>query len=80
LGFFDFYIIPLAKKLADCGVFGVASDEYLNYAMANRSEWQQKGKDIVAGYVASVAVAPHAAVVATTTTRSDDETVNTNQE
>jgi hypothetical protein len=54
LGFFDFYIIPLAKKLKDCGVFGVASDEYLNYAMTNRSEWQHKGKDIVAGYIASV--------------------------
>jgi len=36
LGFFDFYIIPLAKKLKDCGVFGVASDEYLNYALSNR--------------------------------------------
>ena len=24
------YIIPLAKKLKDCGVFGVSSDEYLN--------------------------------------------------
>jgi hypothetical protein len=32
IGFFDFYIIPLAKKLKDCGVFGVSSDEYLNYA------------------------------------------------
>ena len=29
LGFFDFYIIPLAKKLQDCQVFGVSSDEYL---------------------------------------------------
>jgi hypothetical protein len=27
---FDFYIIPLAKKLDDCGVFGVSSGEYLN--------------------------------------------------
>ena len=27
IGFFDFYIIPLAKKLKDCGVFGVSSDE-----------------------------------------------------
>ena len=27
LGFFDFYIIPLAKKLQSCGVFGVSSDE-----------------------------------------------------
>lgn len=23
LNFFDFYIIPLARKLNDCGVFGV---------------------------------------------------------
>ena len=30
LGFFDFYIIPLAKKLKDCGVFGVSSDEYVS--------------------------------------------------
>jgi hypothetical protein len=27
--FFDKYIIPLAKKLDECGVFGVSSDEYL---------------------------------------------------
>ena len=25
MGFFDFYIIPLAKKLKECGVFGVSS-------------------------------------------------------
>ena len=25
IGFFDNYIIPLAKKLRECGVFGVAS-------------------------------------------------------
>lgn len=36
MGFFDFYIIPLAKKLSECGVFGVSSDEYLNYAVRNR--------------------------------------------
>jgi hypothetical protein len=47
LGFFDYYIIPLAKKLKECGVFGVSSDEYLAYAVANRKEWQSKGKDIV---------------------------------
>eukprot|EP00934_Nitzschia_sp_Nitz4_P002947 Nitzschia sp. Nitz4//scaffold18_size181773//144983//147205//NITZ4_001936-RA/size181773-processed-gene-0.66-mRNA-1//-1//CDS//3329540074//2937//frame0 len=51
LGFFDFYVIPLAKKLKDCQVFGVASDEYLNYAEANRKEWEMKGKDLVARYV-----------------------------
>jgi hypothetical protein len=47
IGFFDFYIIPLAKKLKECGVFGVSSDEYLSYALQNRSEWEQRGEDLV---------------------------------
>lgn len=47
IGFFDFYIIPLAKKLKDCGVFGVSSDEYLMYAQQNRLEWQDKGLEVV---------------------------------
>ena len=51
IGFFDFYIIPLAKKLADCGVFGVASEEYLNYAIQNRDEWISKGEEVVANYL-----------------------------
>jgi len=51
LGFYDFYIIPLAKKLKECGCFGVSSDEYLQYAQANRSEWQLKGWEIVRGYM-----------------------------
>ena len=51
LGFLDFYIIPLAKKLKECGVFGVASDEYLNYAQANRLEWEKKGREVVQMYL-----------------------------
>jgi hypothetical protein len=47
LGFFDFYIIPLAKKLNSCGVFGVSSDEYLTYCKKNRGEWAAKGQTIV---------------------------------
>jgi hypothetical protein len=47
IGFFDYYVIPLAKKLADCGVFGVSSDEYLIYAMKNRDEWVARGEEIV---------------------------------
>ena len=43
IGFFDFYLIPLGRKLKECGVFGVSSDEYLNYALANRKEWELKG-------------------------------------
>ena len=51
IGFFDYYIIPLAKKLKDCDVFGVSSDEYLNYASANRQEWVSKGRQVVSGYL-----------------------------
>lgn len=47
IGFFDFYIIPLAKKLKECGVFGVSSDEYLAYAMKNREEWESRGQELV---------------------------------
>jgi len=47
LKFFDNYVIPLAKKLKECQVFGVSSDEYLNYAMSNRTEWEEKGKVVV---------------------------------
>jgi len=48
LWFFDYYVIPLAKKLKNCGVFGVSSDEYLTYALQNRVEWEKKGKDVCA--------------------------------
>ncbi len=54
MGFFDFYIIPLAKKLKNCGVFGVSSEEYLNYAKQNRREWENKGQQIVQEMVLSL--------------------------
>ena len=46
IGFFDFYIIPLAKKLRECGVFGTAEREYLDYALENRRRWEEEGKEI----------------------------------
>jgi hypothetical protein len=48
LNFFDFYIIPLAKKLEECRTFGVLSNEYLCYALKNRVEWEVRGLYIVA--------------------------------
>jgi len=51
IGFFDFYIIPLAKKLKECGVFGVSSDEFLDYATKNRQEWKDRGEQVVAELV-----------------------------
>lgn len=53
-GFFDFYIIPLAKKLKECGVFGVSSSEYLDYAQNNRKEWEEKGKSVVEEMIVKV--------------------------
>jgi hypothetical protein len=47
LWFFDNYVIPLAKKLDECGVFGVASDECLFSAIENRREWALKGEAVV---------------------------------
>lgn len=52
IGFFDFYIIPLAKKLEECRVFGVSSGEYLNYALQNRMEWELKGREVTKEMVA----------------------------
>ena len=46
--------IPLAKKLKNCGVFGVSSDEYLTYALQNRKEWELKGQEVVSELVQSV--------------------------
>jgi class 3 adenylate cyclase len=45
--FFDNYILPLARKLKECGVFGVSYDEFLNYAQENRMEWEREGNEIV---------------------------------
>lgn len=47
LGFYDYYIIPLANKIKQCQVFGVSSDEYLSYALQNRQEWEARGREVV---------------------------------
>jgi hypothetical protein len=54
--FYDNYIIPLAQKLNECGVFGVSYDEYLDYAQQNRFEWEHKGEEIVSQLRAYVEV------------------------
>ena len=51
LSFFDFYVIPLAQKLKECGVFGVSGDEYMAYVEANREEWALKGYAVVQEYL-----------------------------
>jgi 3'5'-cyclic nucleotide phosphodiesterase len=44
MGFFDFYIIPLAKKLADCQVFGVSSDESWIMQLKTETNGKPEGK------------------------------------
>jgi class 3 adenylate cyclase len=53
LDFFDHYVIPLAKNLEECNVFGVSCDEYLSYALENRHEWSLKGEQIVVEMIAA---------------------------
>ena len=50
LGFFDFYLIPLAKKMKECGVFGVAGEDHLKYAEMNRTKWVAQGRQVVHEY------------------------------
>jgi class 3 adenylate cyclase len=45
--FFDNYVIPLAKKLEECNVFGTCYVEHLSYALQNRNEWEVNGEEIV---------------------------------
>ena len=49
LGFLDHYVLPLAKRLKECGVYGVSSEEYYGFAVENRREWEVKGHDVVRG-------------------------------
>mmetsp|Transcript_12061 Transcript_12061/g.27486 ORF Transcript_12061/g.27486 Transcript_12061/m.27486 type:complete len:1731 (+) Transcript_12061:313-5505(+) len=52
IGFFDFYIIPLARKLKDCGVFGSAATEYLDHALEIRRRWEEEGEEIAERMIA----------------------------
>jgi 3'5'-cyclic nucleotide phosphodiesterase len=50
LRFFDGYVIPLVKKLTDCGIFGGAvggGEEYLKYAVSNRAKWEEQGQELL---------------------------------
>ena len=47
LKFFDEKVIPLAKELKSCGIFGDYSDEYLQFATENREHWETEGKTFV---------------------------------
>ena len=56
---FDYNSIPLAKKLKDCGVFGVSSGEYLDYAMKNRQALEMRGQEVLAEMLQKLAHPKH---------------------
>lgn len=43
IGFYDFYVIPLAQKLQKCQMFGSLADECLDFAQRNRKAWVEMG-------------------------------------
>jgi hypothetical protein len=47
LVFFDSYMIPLATRIAECGLFGITGEEYYRNAKRNRQEWEMKGEELV---------------------------------
>lgn len=47
LQFFDDYVIPLASRIKEFQVFGVAGNECLSYALDNKAEWVLNGRAIV---------------------------------
>ena len=51
LKWFNTVVIPLARKLANSGIFGNGGDEFLEAAISNRDEWESKGREVVNIYV-----------------------------
>eukprot|EP00934_Nitzschia_sp_Nitz4_P008340 Nitzschia sp. Nitz4//scaffold542_size5954//4415//5950//NITZ4_009185-RA/size5954-processed-gene-0.5-mRNA-1//-1//CDS//3329554271//8330//frame0 len=49
IGFHDFYIIPMAKKLDASGVFR-SGISLASYAVANREEWERQGQNLVKSF------------------------------
>jgi hypothetical protein len=47
IGFFDHYVIPLAKKMKEAGVFGSAGAPYLAFATSNKEMWEASGAQAV---------------------------------
>jgi hypothetical protein len=76
LWFFDNYIIPLAHRLKECGVFGASYAELLDFARDNRMEWENKGLAIVAEMVEEFnhqVAKPNAGILKETATKTKPE-------
>ena len=52
--FFDEYVLPLARKINGCGMFGNAGQDLIDQAQKNRKEFVVKGSKMVAEVVQRV--------------------------
>ena len=43
-------------------MFGVSSDEYLSYALQNRAEWEERGKELVEEMTKKMEAIHHAGI------------------
>ncbi|GKZ00770.1 hypothetical protein MPSEU_001028800 [Mayamaea pseudoterrestris] len=53
LAFFDYFVIPLAQRLLECGIFGSSGSQYLAFAIANKKQWEQVGPESVSRMIGS---------------------------
>lgn len=47
IGFFDHYVVPLATKMKEAGVFGSAGAPYLAFATSNKEMWETGGAQAI---------------------------------
>ena len=49
IGFLDFYLLPLARKLDDTGIFGdTRGAVFANIVEENKARWNQEGMNVTA--------------------------------
>jgi hypothetical protein len=51
IGFFDYYVIPLATRMTETGVFGEVGATFVSNANNNRSNWEMIGHSILADMI-----------------------------
>ena len=56
--FFEGVVIPLAKRLGQCHVFGVSSNECLDNAEKNLTQWKRQGKLVLESFQKNLSANP----------------------
>lgn len=54
LEFFDDFVIPMASKMKDCGLFDISNEDFLAHAESNREQWKNQGKREIAKMLSNI--------------------------